>query len=54
MALKQAVDAWVDASGATKANRFSDAETLRWTEWGFQSYFRVSFGVVLACSGRRS
>jgi hypothetical protein len=51
VALKEAVDTWVDASGAAKADRFSDAETLRWTEWGLQSYFRVSFGLALALFG---
>lgn len=33
VALKQAVDAWSDASGPQKAIRFADAETVRWTEW---------------------
>jgi hypothetical protein len=51
VALKQAVDAWVDASGGAKADRFHDAETLRWTEWGFQGYFRVSLGLTLALFG---
>jgi hypothetical protein len=41
VALKQAVDAWTDASGRQKAIRFADAETLRWLEWGLQSYFRA-------------
>ena len=31
--------------------RFGDAETLRWTEWGFQSYFRISLGLSLALFG---
>jgi hypothetical protein len=51
VALKQAADAWVDASGSEKALRFGDAETLRWTEWGFQSYFRISLGLSLALFG---
>jgi hypothetical protein len=51
VALKQAADAWVDASGSEKALRFGDAETLRWTEWGFQSYFRMSLGLSLALFG---
>ena len=42
--LKQAVDAWVDASGTEQATRFADAETARWIEWGLQSYFRVLLG----------
>lgn len=45
--LKQAVDAWVAASGTEEAHRFADAETARWLEWGLQSYFRVLLG--LAC-----
>ena len=51
VALKQAADAWVDASASEKALRFGDAETLRWTEWGFQSYFRISLGLSLALFG---
>jgi hypothetical protein len=44
--LKQAVDAWFAASGAEKATRFADAETVRWIEWGLQSYFRLLLGVA--------
>jgi hypothetical protein len=51
VALKQAVDAWADASGAQKAIRFDDAETLRWLEWGFQSYFRLLLGLSLVLFG---
>ena len=51
VSLKQAADAWVDASASEKALRFGDAETLRWTEWGFQSYFRISLGLSLALFG---
>jgi hypothetical protein len=51
VALKQAVDAWTDASGAQKAIRFDDAETLRWLEWGFQSYFRLLLGLSLVLFG---
>jgi hypothetical protein len=51
VALKQAVDAWVDASGAEQAIRFADAETVRWLEWGVQSYFRILFGLSLVLSG---
>ena len=51
VALKQAVDAWVDASGAQEANRFADAETVRWLEWGFQSYFRLLLGLTFALFG---
>ncbi len=51
VALKQATEAWVDASGAQEQIRFADAETVRWLEWGFQSYFRVMLGVTLILFG---
>ncbi|HEX6878012.1 MAG TPA: hypothetical protein VF165_20295 [Nocardioidaceae bacterium] len=51
VALKQAVDAWVGASGAEKPIRFADAETVRWLEWGFQSYFRLLLGLSFALFG---
>jgi hypothetical protein len=49
--LKQAVDAWADASGPEKELRFADAETVRWTEWGVQSYFRLLLGLSLLIVG---
>ncbi len=49
--LKQGVDAWVGASGTDKAARFADAETIRWIEWGLQSYFRVLLGVAFLLLG---
>lgn len=49
--LKQAVDSWVSASGAEKTIRFANAETVRWLEWGLQSYFRILLGVTLALFG---
>lgn len=49
--LKQAVDAWVAADGPDEAVRFADAETVRWTEWGAQSYFRVLLGATLLLFG---
>jgi hypothetical protein len=49
--LKQAVDAWAAAPGSEKASRFADAETVRWIEWGLQSYFRVVLGVALLLLG---
>lgn len=49
--LKQAVDAWVSTSGAERAVRFADAETVRWLEWGFQSYFRVLLGLSFLLLG---
>jgi hypothetical protein len=51
IALKQNVNAWVAASGAEKDLRFDDAETVRWLEWGLQSYFRVLLGLSLLLSG---
>jgi len=49
--LKQAVDAWAAASGTEEATRFADAETVRWVEWGLQSYFRVLLGVAFLLLG---
>lgn len=49
--LKQAADAWAAASGPEKSVRFANAETVRWLEWGFQSYFRVLLGVTFALFG---
>jgi hypothetical protein len=49
--LKQSVEAWVNSSGADRAARFADAETVRWLEWGFQSYFRVLLGVSFVLIG---
>ena len=50
-ALKEAVEAWAAAPDAEKAARFADAETVRWTEWGLQSYFRVLMGATLILFG---
>jgi hypothetical protein len=49
--LKQAVDAWADASGTEEATRYADAETARWMEWGLQSYFRVLLGAAFLLLG---
>ena len=49
--LKQSVDAWAAASGAEQTSRYADAETVRWIEWGLQSYFRVVLGVALMLLG---
>ena len=51
VALKQAVDAWAAASGSEQAARFGDAETVRWIEWGLQSYFRVVLAVAFLLLG---
>jgi hypothetical protein len=51
VALKQAVDAWVGTSGSEEATRFGNAETVRWLEWGLQSYFRVLLGLAFLLLG---
>lgn len=50
-ALKQASDAWSEASGTERDLRFADAEAVRWTEWGLQSYFRLLMGLVFVLFG---
>jgi hypothetical protein len=50
-ALKEATDAWGQATTAEKDLRFADAETVRWTEWGLQSYFRLLMGLTFAVFG---
>jgi hypothetical protein len=47
VALKQAVDAWASAPAAEQATRFAGAETIRWLEWGTNSYWEFMRG--LAC-----
>lgn len=49
--LKQSVDAWSAASEPEKATRFADAETVRWIEWGLQSYLRVLLGIAFLLLG---
>ena len=51
VALKQAVDAWQGAPARQAPLGFASAETVRWLEWGFQSYFRVMLGVTFLLSG---
>lgn len=51
IALKQSVDAWLNASPTDEASRFADAETVRWLEWGFQSYFRILLGLSFGLIG---
>jgi hypothetical protein len=51
IALKQAVDAWAAADEGSQSFRFADAETVRWTEWGLQSYMRVLLGATLLLFG---
>jgi hypothetical protein len=49
--LKQSVDAWAAASRTEQAARYADAETVRWIEWGLQSYFRILLGVAFLLLG---
>ena len=51
VALKQAVDAWVDAAPAHEATRFGNAETVLWTGWGAQSFFYAVLGLTLLLLG---
>jgi hypothetical protein len=47
VALKQAVDAWVQAPVAEQEARFASAEALRWLQWGASSYDAFMFGLAL-------
>ncbi|MDF3042354.1 MAG: hypothetical protein K0Q71_5060 [Thermomicrobiales bacterium] len=47
VANKQADVAWVSASEAEKAARFSSAEAIRWVEWGMRSYHAFALGLAL-------
>jgi hypothetical protein len=47
VALKHAVDAWANAPEAQKATRFASAETVRWLEWGMNSYQLFMFALAL-------
>ncbi|MDD7942677.1 DUF4386 family protein [Actinomycetospora lutea] len=49
--LKQVVDTWAAAAGPERAERFADAESVRWIEWGVQSYFRLMLGLALLLLG---
>jgi hypothetical protein len=51
IALKYAVEGWVSAPPAEEQARFADAESLRWLEWGIQSYFRILFGATIGLFG---
>jgi uncharacterized protein DUF4386 len=51
VALKQAVDAWVNAPETEEAARFASAETIRWLEWGTRSYQSFMFGLALLLLG---
>ena len=47
VALKRAVDAWATADPADRASRFAAAETVRWLEWGVNSFFVILLGVTV-------
>ncbi|WP_128382453.1 hypothetical protein [Streptomyces cavernae] len=49
--LQQAAEAWQSASGMEKRIRYANAETVRWLEWGLQSYFRVFLGLAFLLFG---
>ena len=51
VALKQAVNAWVDAPRAEEATRFASAETVLWTGWGVQSFFYGVYSLTLVLLG---
>lgn len=51
-ALKEASEAYAAApAGPERDLRFADAETVRWTEWGLQSYFRLLMGATFVLFG---
>ncbi len=49
--MKETADAWAAASGTQQALQFGLAETVRWIEWGLQSYFRVFLGAAFLLAG---
>ncbi len=51
VALKQAVDAWMNAPDTEKVARFAGAETIRWLEWGARSYQSFMFTLTLILLG---
>jgi hypothetical protein len=51
VALKQAVDAWVNAPAAEQVARLASAETIRWLEWGARSYHSFLLGLALMLFG---
>jgi hypothetical protein len=56
VALKQTVNAWVNATDAEKAARFATAEAMRWLEWGARSYenFTMGLAVIIAATTIRT
>jgi hypothetical protein len=51
VALKQTVDTWMDAAPAEKAFAFHDAETVRWLEWGANSFLATAEGLTYLLLG---
>jgi hypothetical protein len=51
VALKQAVNAWASAPAAEKATRFANAQTIRWMEFGANSYQNITTGLALVLFG---
>jgi hypothetical protein len=51
VALKHTVDAWAAATGPDQMARFGDAETMRWLEWGVNSFFYSLVGLMVGLSG---
>jgi hypothetical protein len=47
VALKQAVNAWANATEHEKAARFAVAEAVRWLEWGMRSYENFALGLAV-------
>lgn len=44
---KQVDAAWVSAPASEKAARFASAESMRWLEWGLNSYHAYALGLAL-------
>ena len=51
VALKRAVDAWIAAPPAEKDARFAAAESVRWLEWGANSFFQILLGLTMTLFG---
>ncbi|HET9649346.1 MAG TPA: hypothetical protein VFP34_14110 [Microlunatus sp.] len=48
VALRHAVQAWVNAAPLQRPERFAAAEAIRWLEWGANSLFLLQFGATVA------
>jgi hypothetical protein len=51
VALKQTVDTWMVAAPAEKTFAFHDAETIRWLEWGANSFLATAEGLTYLLLG---